>query len=136
MPGPVGGLVLLDAQSDHHVEVLVDQRIDHSRRRGGVIGRVAVDQQIDVGLDIGKHPPDHVALALAAFAADFGTGREGAGPGAVGGVVVVDVDPGIGQGCRKSPMTAAMATSSLKHGMSTAMRSRGIMLDVPSGLLR
>ncbi len=58
------------------------QRLDHARRAGGIVGRIAIDQHVDIGIDIGEHPPHHVALALAAFAAHFcaGLNRDGFGP--------------------------------------------------------
>ena len=72
MTGPVGGLGLVDAKPHHHVEMIRQQQLDHARRAGGVVGRVAVDQQVDIGIDIGEHPPHHMTLALAAFAAHLG----------------------------------------------------------------
>ena len=44
--------------------------IDHRRRGLGIIGQIAVGHDIDVGIDVGEHAADDVALALLAFAAD------------------------------------------------------------------
>ena len=73
--GPVSGDRLIDAKAHHHVEVIVDQRVDHARGARGIVGRIAIDQHVDVGIDIGEHAPDHMPLALAALAAHDGAGR-------------------------------------------------------------
>jgi hypothetical protein len=39
------------------------------------VGIVAVDQDKDVSIDIGEHPPNHVTLALHAMVRDDSTGR-------------------------------------------------------------
>ena len=62
-----------------------------------IISRVPIDQDVDVGIHIGEHPPHHVALALVHLAADEGAGGPGGLDGAIGGIVVVDVDRGLGQ---------------------------------------
>ena len=49
---------------------IVEQAVDHLRRGGGVVGAVAVDQHIDVGLDVGEHAAHDIALALQRLAAD------------------------------------------------------------------
>ena len=94
MAGPIGGLGLIDAKAHHHVEMIRHQRIDHARRAGGIIGRIAIDQHVDVGIDVGEHAPDHMALALAAFAAHLGAGLARDLDGAVRRIVVVDEDFG------------------------------------------
>ena len=100
-----------------------DQRIDHARRAGGVIGRIAIDQHVDIGIDVGEHAPDHMALALAAFAAHLGAGLARHRHGAIRRIVVVDEDlRPIGSALRKSATTVATAASSLKHGTRTAIR--------------
>ena len=70
------------------------QRVDHARRAGGVVGGVAIDQHIDIGIDIGEHPPDHMTLALAAFAAHLRAGIARDRDGAIRRIVVVDEDFG------------------------------------------
>ena len=69
-----------------------DQRIDHAGRAGRVIGRVAIDQDVDIRIDVGEHAPDHMALALAALAAHFGACLARDRRGAIRRVVVVDED--------------------------------------------
>ena len=93
-PRPIGGLGLIDAKAHHHIEMVGQQRIDHARRAGGVVGRVAVDQHIDIGVDIGEHAPDHMTLALAAFAAHLRAGIARDRNGAIRRIVVVDEDFG------------------------------------------
>jgi hypothetical protein len=62
-----------------------------------VIRGIAVDQHVDVGLDIGEHPPHHAALALVLLAADDSAGGGCRFDGTVGRIVVVDVDAGLWQ---------------------------------------
>ena len=90
--GAIGRLVAIDAGRHHHVEPVADQFCDHRRRARRVIGGVAVDQHVDVGLDVVEHPPHHMALALMGLAADHGAGLLRGLDRAVGGIVVVDID--------------------------------------------
>ena len=64
----------LATDADDVVEVLVDELLDHPRRGRGVVGVVAVDQQVDVGVDVGEGPSYDVALALERLAAHDGAG--------------------------------------------------------------
>ena len=122
MAGPIGRLYLVDALADHHVEVFAHELLDHARRARRIIGRIAIDQHIDIGVDVGEHAPHHIALALAAFAAHLGAGRPRDLDGAVGRIVVVDIDLRRGQRAREIGDDGRTAASSLKHGMSTAIR--------------
>ena len=104
--------------------MIVDQRIDHARRARRVIGRIAIDQHVDVGIDIGEHPPHHMALALAALAAHLGAGRARDLDGAIRRIVVVDEDFGRRQRlCENRRPRSRSAASSLKHGTRTAIRN-------------
>ena len=69
MAAPVGRLRLVDARAHDHVEMLLEQCsiMRGSARR--VVGRITVDQHVDVGLDVGEHAAHDMALALAALAA-------------------------------------------------------------------
>jgi len=58
-----------------HLDMVVGFRVDHARGARSVIGRIAIDQHINVGIDVGEHAPDHMPLALAALAAHDGAGR-------------------------------------------------------------
>ena len=78
--------------------MVVHQVSDHSGREFGIIGGVPIHQEVDLGLDVREHAPDHVALALQRFTADNGAAGPGNLGGAVGGVVVIDIDLGLGQG--------------------------------------
>ena len=77
MTGPVGGVVRLDTCADHHVELLRSEALDQHRRRRRVVGHVAVGEYVDVGVNVGEHAPDHVALALVGLAADDSAGCAG-----------------------------------------------------------
>ena len=57
-----------------------------------IVGGVAVDQHVDVGLDVGEHAPHHEALALALLAPNDGAGLGRRFDRAIGGIVVVNVD--------------------------------------------
>ena len=54
--------------------MLGEQLFDHARRARRIIGRIAIDQHVHVGVDIGEHAPDHMALALPPLAAHLGAG--------------------------------------------------------------
>ena len=97
MAASVGGLRLVDAKADHHVEMLVAQPVDHARSARRVVGRIAVDQHVDIGFDVGEHAAHDVTLALALLAAHDGAGLARKARGAVVRIVVVDVDLGRGQ---------------------------------------
>ena len=62
-----------------------------------VVGGVAVDQHVEVGLDVGEHAPHHVALALALFLEHLGAGGARGGRGIVGRIVVEHENRGRGQ---------------------------------------
>ena len=93
----VGLLLLVATGADDHVELLVEEHLDHRRGGGGIVGQIAVGHDIDVGVDVGEHAADDVALALLALGADDGAGLGGGRYGAVAAIVVVDVDGGAGQ---------------------------------------
>jgi hypothetical protein len=93
----VRGVVGLDAAADHHVEVVLDEPLDERGGHAGVVGVVAVDHDVEVGLDVLEHPAHDVALALAELAPHDRAGRGGDRRGLVGRVVVVDVDRGLRQ---------------------------------------
>ena len=64
----------------------------------GLVAEVALAPVSYTHLDVYKSKaPHHVALALAGLPAHHRAGRRGDDRGAVGGVVVVDVDRGLGQ---------------------------------------
>ncbi len=89
--------VTLRRVPNRHVGAFGQER-DH--QIGGVfrpVGAVAVRHHIDVGIDVGEHAADHMALALAAFAVDFGTGKGCSPRRAVGRIVVIDEDARIRQ---------------------------------------
>src|SRR5262249_24705731 len=119
MTEAVGRFILTHARPDHHVETLFGETRDHGARARRVVGGVTIDQNVDVRVDVGEHSPHHVALALMPLAPHQRPGGAGDVAGAVRGVVVVDVDRGLGQ--RGAP-TLPRVPSSLKQGPSTATR--------------
>ncbi len=64
MPAAIGERRVADPLPDDHVELFIDQPRDQFGCSGRIIGRVAIRHDIDVGIDIGEHPPHHRALAL------------------------------------------------------------------------
>ena len=98
-----GPLVLLavgavgDAVAHGHVRLVGRQGRDEVAGGLGRVGVVAVDHEVVLGVDVAEHAPHHVALALAGLPAHHRPGRRGDVRGAVGGVVVVDVDRRLGQ---------------------------------------
>jgi hypothetical protein len=88
----IGLLRLMSPASDHHVELVGDQQVDHRLRASRIVGEIAVRHQIDVGVDVGEHASDDVALALLPLRADDRSGFGGDLAGPVAAVVVVDVD--------------------------------------------
>ena len=92
MAAPISGRLAVDARAHDHVEPLLDQPGDHGARARRVIGRVTVGQHVNVGIHIGEHAPHHIALALMTSRAAPPRRRLSDFNGAVGRVVVVDVD--------------------------------------------
>ena len=92
MAGAVGLVGRRDAGG---VELMFQQTLDQVGRSCRVVGIVAIDKYIDVGVYVREHAPDHIALTLKIFAADDGAGLLGAFGALVGGIVVVNVDPRI-----------------------------------------
>lgn len=91
----VGGA---QAVADYHV-VAFEHLIHHGRRRICRVCVVAIRHDVHIGVNVFKHGADYVAFALARLLADnrsLGCRDFGS---AVGGVVVVHVDVGIGQRC-------------------------------------
>ena len=103
MTEPVGGVLLVEPDRRHHVEALGDQPGDHRPCARRVVGGVAIDQHVDVGLDIGEHPAHHVALALVRLTAHVRAGCPRNLGRAIARVVVVDVDGGMRQRRPEAP---------------------------------
>ena len=82
--------------SDHHI-VAFEDLVHHGRGCVRGVGVVAVGHDVHVGVDVFEHGANHVALALTWLLADDGAFAGGDFRRAVGGVVVVHVDVGIGQ---------------------------------------
>ena len=89
---PIGLVAAAVAGGDDHVEILLAHGVDEFADAGCVIGQVAIGEDVDVGIDVGEHAADDIALAGQTFEADDGAGGAGDVGGAVGRVVVVDVD--------------------------------------------
>ena len=88
---------LLLAHRGDHVEVVADELRDHARRTRRVVRRIAVDEHVDVGVDLAEHPPDYAALAGPRFCAHDSAGGLRRKCSRVARAVVVDVDDRLGQ---------------------------------------
>ena len=90
------------AMLDRHVGALGQERVDELWRVVGIVGAVAVGHDVEIGVEVGEHAPDDVALALTRLAVHLGAGQTRLAGGAIGGVVVEDDDPGTRQGRLKA----------------------------------
>ena len=70
MAAAIGVLLLVPPRADDHVELLGEQHLDHRRRGRGIVGQIAVGHDVNVGVDVGEHAADDMALALLALGAD------------------------------------------------------------------
>ncbi len=98
MAAPVGGDGFAHADPRHHVQPLLQQHRHHLGGGPRVVGVVAIDQHVHIGLDIGESAADDVALALPRLGAQLGTGRARRLGGGVTRVVVEHDDPRVRQG--------------------------------------
>src|SRR6267142_3810986 len=90
-------LHLCRARRVDHVELMVDQHLDEHCNGCRMIGAIAVNEYIDVGVDISKHPSNYVAFALQRFHTDDSTSRSRHFYGVVRRVIVIDIDLGRGK---------------------------------------
>jgi hypothetical protein len=90
-------LAIVLARAHDHVEVVLHQQIDHLGQSGQVVGRIAIDHDVDVGLHVREHAAHHIALAAQPHAGDPCAGGAGHGCGVVGRGVVEDVHLGLRQ---------------------------------------
>jgi len=97
VPPAVRCRVVVLAHRRHHVEAVVDEPCDEVGRARRVVGGVAVDEDVDVGLHLGEHASHHATLARSLLAAHDRAGGARDHPGVVTGAVVVDVDRRLGQ---------------------------------------
>lgn len=80
---------------DHHV-IAFEDFLDHGRSGIGWVGIIAIGHDIGIGIDVFEHGADDIALALTGLLADDCPFLFGYFDSTVRGVVVVDVDSGIG----------------------------------------
>ena len=71
------------AHAGDDVQVVAPQPLDHFRRTRGVIGRIAVGDDVDVRIDFGEHPAHDAALARTFLAAYDRAGGAGDVAGAI-----------------------------------------------------
>ena len=102
VPGAIGSGDVGDAGGRDHVQRALQQQLQHGGGSRRVIRVVTVHQHVGVGLDVGEHAADHVAFALQQLGPHHCPGGVGGGHRAVGGVVVIDVDRGLGQGAAEA----------------------------------
>ena len=90
MAAAIGGATaLLVADGRHHVEVVDDELVDQPRSTRSVVSSVAVDDHVDIGVDLAEHPSHDATFARARLAADDRAGASCDVGGAVTRAVVV-----------------------------------------------
>ena len=62
--GPVRFQIRFDADSVDHVDLVPNDGTDQREGAGRVIGIVAIDQEVNVGLDVCEHSTNDVTFAL------------------------------------------------------------------------
>ena len=75
MAGAVCRVVLVvNAAAQYVIEVFTYQKVDHFGCSGSIVGVVAVDHHVNVGIDVCECATHNIALALTSFLADDCTG--------------------------------------------------------------
>src|SRR5690242_4921903 len=64
MPGSIRLVLSAYPNTDHHIDVAIDQFCDHGRCTCGVVGGVAVHKDKDVGFHVAEHAAHNMALTL------------------------------------------------------------------------
>ena len=86
----------------YEVVAVFDEAADKIGRAGRVIGRIAVDEHIDVGLDVGEHSADDIALAAADDAGELSAMGERDLRRPIAGRIVEDMNGGRGERSAKT----------------------------------
>ena len=97
MTGPSGIVSNTGPSAYHHIEAVADQPLDKHRGLGGIVGTVAVGQNVDVGIDLCEHTADHAPLARHRLVAHDSSGVRGPAGRVIGRGVVANVDLATGQ---------------------------------------
>ena len=92
MTRTIGRFLLIDPCADDHIEPLLDEPCDHRACARGVVGCIAINQHVNVGIDVGEHSPHHVALALMHLPPHQRAGGAREVDRAIRRIVVVNVD--------------------------------------------
>ena len=80
------------ARTHHHIQPVLAQPFHHGRCAGRIIGAIAIDQHIDAGIDIRKHPAHDMPFTLVALPANGGACGARNGDSVIAAIVVLDVD--------------------------------------------
>ena len=97
MAGAVSVPLVAQPPGAHHVELVVPKQGNEPRRSRGIICIVAIDDDINVGLDIGKHTADYVPFTLHVLEANDRARGSHYIAGAITRIIVVDIDDRFGQ---------------------------------------
>lgn len=81
-----------EAVANGHVCLAAKDGFDHGLGLGFVVGVVAIDHEVAVGLDVAEHLPAYVTLALAGLEPDDGAMLSSNLGGIIAGVIVINVD--------------------------------------------
>src|SRR5579862_5557335 len=136
--------LVADPAAHDHVELVIEQKVDHRRAARGIVSAIAVYHDVHVCVDIGEHAAYHVSLPLLRLLADDGSCNGGHRRGSVDLVVVVDVYLGVRNGpfeiadysTNRGGLVVAGNKHSDAHFAPLARRSRVAMTIARHGISR
>ncbi len=97
VPRTVSTRLLRHARRYDRIEPVFDETGYHGADACGIVGCVAVNQDIKVSIDVGEHSPYYFSLPLTHFAPHQCPSSTGNFDRAIGRIVVVNVDRSLGQ---------------------------------------
>ena len=75
MAGAICRVVLVvNAATQYVIKVFTNQQVDHFGCGGSIVGIVAIDHDVNIGIDVGEGTTHNISLTLASFLADDCTG--------------------------------------------------------------
>lgn len=89
--------MLLDADTNNHVEMIVRQALDHRRSTFRAIGTVAIYEDVNVRVDVSEHSAHDMSLSLPMFLVYLRSCLPCVMRGFVCRIVVVDEDVCVGE---------------------------------------
>ncbi len=90
-------IIVRPAGTYDHVQMTIQQSINQLSDIRHIVGKVAIDQHINIGFNIGKHSAHNITFTTFAFVTDRCTCFKRPRRRLVGGCVVVNEDVGLGK---------------------------------------